>query len=144
MVEQVSPRAIRYVTGVGVGTGVSVGAGVVGVGVTVIVAVWVIVGVVVAGTASAAGWRVAKYTRPAPITMKSKNKPKIAGKLNVIWGIRLPWTALDGLEGFSLLANSVPHTRQRAASSLCRVPQVGHTIVGLDFLSKVIMFSRQA
>jgi hypothetical protein len=53
-------------------------------------------------------------------------------------GMRLPCTALGGLEGFSALANSVPHTRQRVASALNRVPQVGHRIVFVGVFSRVI------
>jgi hypothetical protein len=75
--------------GVGVGAGVSVGAGVVGVGVVVTVAVKVTVGDGVGSTTTSVFW-VAKYTSPAPIAKKSRNKPRIVGKLNVIWGSRLP------------------------------------------------------
>jgi hypothetical protein len=78
------------------------------------------------------------------MTRKSKNKPKTAGRLKVIWGRRLPWTAFDGFDGLSLVASSVPHTRQRTASSLCRVPQVGHTIVDFEFFSGAMIFSEQA
>jgi hypothetical protein len=41
-------------------------------------------------------------------------------------------------EAFSPCAISVPHTRQRAASALTRVPQVGQILVEVAFLSGVI------
>src|SRR5512139_917100 len=68
------------------------------------------------------------------------NSPSAAGKPRVISGIRLPCTALVGRRGFSAVgtANSVPHTRQRAASMLTRVPQVGQIFVGVEGLSTVI------
>jgi hypothetical protein len=41
---------------------------------------------------------------------------------------------------FSLEVRSVPQTRQRGASSLTRVPQVGHNLVGFDDFSGLISF----
>jgi hypothetical protein len=61
----------------------------VGEGVFVTVAVNVIVGVGVGSTAACVG-RVARYTIPAPIARKSKNKPRIVGRLKVTCGSLLP------------------------------------------------------
>jgi hypothetical protein len=52
--------------------------------------------------------------------------------------MRLPWTALVFPSDFSVLVKSLPQTRQRLASSLTRVPQVGHNFVGFDGISDVI------
>src|SRR5574341_197588 len=73
------------------------------------------------------------------------NSPIIAGKLRVTSGKRLPCTAaLAGLEGLSAVASSVPHTRQRVASSLKRVPQVGHSFVVFEVISGLISLSARA
>lgn len=45
-----------------------------------------------------------------------------------------------GLDGFSAVESSVPHTRQRTASSLSRVPQVGQSFVVLGVVSGLIVF----
>jgi hypothetical protein len=67
--------------------------------------------------------------------------PTAAGKLKVIAGMRLActdfstfFTALSS----GLALNSVPHTRQRIALSLRRVPQVGQTFVLLELVSRLI------
>ncbi|HBY08913.1 MAG TPA: hypothetical protein DEH22_14470 [Chloroflexi bacterium] len=60
------------------------------------------------------------------------------GKLKVTCGIRLPRTALAETPPVSLLLlSSAPQTRQRVASSLTRVPQVGHNFVFLGELSVI-------
>jgi hypothetical protein len=61
-------------------------------------------------------------------------KPSAAGKPSVISGIRLACTDFSTcfeafLSSFAFAVNSVPHTKQRVALSLKRVPQVGHTWV---------------
>ena len=86
---QVSPAWTVYDIGVGVGSGVSVGTGVSGVGVTVGVTVEVNVGVMVGSTTRPVSCS-AKNTRTAPIPRKSASKIRVIGRLNVIWGIRLP------------------------------------------------------
>ena len=72
--------------------------------------------------------------------MRNKANRAIAtGRLKVIAGIRLPLT-FDGL--FPLVAcvvKELPHTKQRSASSLTRVPHTGHIFVGLDGDSMVIV-----
>jgi oxygen-independent coproporphyrinogen III oxidase len=54
--------------------------------------------------------------------------------------MRLPWTAFAVRAVFSVADKSVPHTRQRAASTLTRVPHVGHILVCLDGFSGLIWF----
>ncbi|PWB71744.1 MAG: hypothetical protein C3F07_13365 [Anaerolineales bacterium] len=59
------------------------------------------------------------------------NAPSAAGRLRVISGMRLaciPDSAFLDF-GAAFAVNSVPHTRQRVAFSLKRVPQVGQTFV---------------
>lgn len=123
--------------GVGLGSGVKVvvgGGG--GVLVAVEVAVAVAVEVSVGGIITSGVWRRAKNTRIAPIARNSANNPMAAGRLSVTAGIRLPCTAFVGCEGFSVLPSSEPHTRHLVASSLRRVPQVGHNLDG--FVSGLI------
>ena len=72
--------------------------------------------------------RKLKYTTDAPINRMTANAPNANGRLNVISGIRLavmpPVSAFfDFVAAFAV--SSVPHTRQRVAFSLRRVPQVG-------------------
>jgi hypothetical protein len=110
---------------------VDVGGGSVGVMVAVAVCVAVSTGVGAAATTSGL-LRTANKTITAPIARKSANKAIAAGILNVISGIRLPCKALAGLVPFSVLPTSAPHTRQRTASSLRRVPHVGHNLVAID------------
>jgi hypothetical protein len=57
------------------------------------------------------------------------NKPKAAGRLTVISGMRLPWTVLEARWLSSGLPSSAPQTKQRSASTPTRVPQVGQSLV---------------
>ena len=84
----------------------------------------------------------AKNTMTAPIVRKKASKPSAAGRLSVISGIRLPCTAFAGRAGFTALPSSAPQTRQRVASSLKRVPQVGQSLVDveIDGFSGLIRF----
>ncbi len=72
----------------------------------------------------------AKYTTAAPINNINTNAPRAAGRLSVISGMRPGCTATSVF--FALVSafavNSVPHTRQRVAFSVKRVPQVGQTL----------------
>jgi hypothetical protein len=52
--------------------------------------------------------------------------------------MRLPWTFPVLRFDFSMPVKSLPQTRQRVASSLTRVPQVGHNFVGFEGVSDVI------
>jgi hypothetical protein len=134
----VSPGCTTYWIGVGVGMGdaVAVGGEFVGVIVLVLVRVLVELG---EGAAATSGLLLrAKKTITAPINRKSVSKPRAAGRLSVIAGIRLPCTAFAGLAGFSTVPISAPHTRQRVASSDRRVPQVGQSLVGDVGVSGVI------
>lgn len=56
--------------------------------------------------------------------------PSATGRLRVISGIRVPWIDLLFF-AFSVVVILVPHTGQREAFSLKRVPQVGQSLVGL-------------
>jgi hypothetical protein len=78
------------------------------------------------------------------MAIKTAKSSKATGKLKVSSGIRLPWIALPFLEGFSPPVKSLPHTRQRVASSLTRVPQVGQSLVGLEGVSDVIGINKLA
>jgi len=61
------------------------------------------------------------------------------GKLKVISGMRLPRSALDVSAGLPPLAtSSLPQTKQRVASLLRRVPQVGQSFVEVTEFSVVI------
>ena len=113
------------------------GVGVDGVGVVVGVIVDVEVGVAVGSTTRPVSLRV-KKTNAAPIPKNIASNANAIGRLKVTWGMRLPCTALSLRAGFSIPLKSLPHTRQRAASSLTRVPQVGHNFVGFDGVSDVI------
>ncbi len=75
-----------------------------------------------------------KYTTAAPISKIVTRAPSAAGRLSVISGIRLAWTLVSAFFDFvaALTVSSVPHTRQRVAFSLNRVPQVGQTFVFCD------------
>jgi len=80
------------------GEGVAVGGESVGVTVLVLVIVGVEEG---GGAAATSGLPLkAKKTITAPIVRKSASKPKAAGRLSVMAGIRLPCTAFAGLAGF--------------------------------------------
>lgn len=111
--------------------------GVTGVGVVEAVGVIVTVGVSVGAIAASAGWRIAKYTKVAPMAINRASNPKATGKFNVITGIRFPRLIWAGLEE---LLKSLPQTRQREASSLTRVPQVGQSFVGFEGVSRLINY----
>ena len=67
--------------------------------------------------------------------------PTAAGRLRLITGMRLACTDLSTFFttfGSGRALNSVPHTRQRVAFSLRRVPQVGQTFVLLEAGSGLI------
>src|SRR4030067_2759518 len=111
--------------------------GVAGVDVVVGVTVRVTVGVAVGSTTRPVSCK-AKNTRTAPIPRKRANNTRATGKLNVISGIRLPCVAFVFCEDFSPPVRLLPQTRQRMASSLTRVPQVGQSFVGFEGVSEVI------
>lgn len=122
----------------GRGVGVAVGVGervMVGVKEAVGVVVAVAVGVT-ATTSLPAGFnaRLAtpgmRRTMAAPIKISNNSKPRNPGKLRVISGMRGPWTGLAGAVGVAGV-RLAPHTRQRVAFSLRRVPQFGHVFEGL-------------
>lgn len=69
------------------------------------------------------------------MAMKRANRPKAMGKFRVMTGMRLLRLIWAGLLE---LLKSLPHTRQRVASSFTRVPQVGHNFVGFDGVSELI------
>lgn len=125
----VSPSRTVYSKG---GNGVSVGIGV-EVGCSVAVDVMVAVAIAVpseVGVTSVAGPMPEvkmKYTAAAPINKIVTSAPSAAGRLSVISGMRLACTAVSVFFDFvaALAVSSVPHTRQRVAFSLKRVPHVG-------------------
>ena len=83
-----------------------------------------------------------KKAMDAAITITTARIPTAAGKLNVTTGIRLACTDFSTFfaafsSGFAV--NSVPHTRQRVALSLRRVPQVGQTFVLVLLVSWLIL-----
>jgi len=124
---------------VAVGTSVDVGVFVTG---TVFVGVAEGVGVFPESNVPAGAFaRNEKNAMDAATMTTTARIPKAAGKLKVTTGIRLActdfstfFTAFDS--GFA--PNSVPHTRQRIALSLKRVPQVGQTFVLLELVSRLI------
>ena len=68
--------------------------------------------------------------------------PTAAGKLKVTRGMRLACTDFStffAALGSGLAVNSVPHTKQRVAFSLKRVPQVGQTFVLMELVSWFIL-----
>ena len=72
----------------------------------------------------------AKKTITAPMARKTAKSPMVAGRLRVISGMRLPRKPRGFESGLiPLVVNSLPHTRQRVASSLKRVPHVGQSFV---------------
>ena len=75
------------------------------------------------------------YTSTAPIPRNNASRAIAKGKLIVMAGIRLPRTAWLEFEDVFDEERSVPHTRQRWASSFTRVPQVGHNLVGFEEVS---------
>lgn len=113
------------------GNGVKVGRGVevvVGVGVCSRVGVTVAVAV----GAGPVTWPVLRKTRkirPAPMARTINISPMANGRLKVISGKRAPLIGeLDDSTG-AFPVKVRPHTRQRVADSLMRVPQVGQTLV---------------
>ena len=109
------------------------------------VAVGVSVGVEVSTVSKvpAGAWaRSEKNAMDAATMTTTARMPTAAGKLNVTTGIRLACTDFSTFFtafGSGLAVNSVPHTRQRAAFSLRRVPQVGQTFVLLELVSRLIL-----
>ena len=68
--------------------------------------------------------------------------PTAAGKLKVTRGMRLACTDFStffAALGSGFAVNSVPHTKQRVAFSLRRVPQVGQTFVLVELVSWFIL-----
>ncbi len=125
---QVSPVETVYskggcgvIVGMAVGTSVDVEVG-------VMVTVTVAVGISVGGTTRSVALKVIK-TAAAPITRKRANNPKATGRLSVIFGIVLPWTAFLVFAVISGALNSEPQTRHLVALSPRRVPQVGQIFV---------------
>ena len=85
--------------------------------------------------------RSEKKTIAAAATMTTARMPMAAGRLRRTSGIRLACTDFSVFFtalGAGCAVNSVPHTRQRTAFSLRRVPQVGQTFVLLDVDSEAI------
>ena len=123
-----------------VGTSVDVGisvAGKVAVGVSVGVAVST-----VSNVPSGALARNEKNAMDAAIRTTTTRMPTAAGKLKVTTGMRLACTDFStffAAFGSGLAVNSVPHTRQRVALSLRRVPQVGQTFVLEELVSRLIL-----
>ena len=97
------------------------------------VAVGVSVGVPVMSAESVlAPLGTAKNVMAVATMMTVARTPSAAGRLRWISGIRLACTDLSAFLtafGAGCALNSVPQTRQRAAFSLRRVPQVGQTFV---------------
>ncbi len=123
--------------GSGVRVGCSVGVDViVGVSVSVGVSVEVISPCAVSGTGLFD--RSAKNTTTAPNVIKSASKPKASGRLSVISGRRFELTFEVDLDS-AFASNSLPHTRQRVAVSLNRVPQTGHILVFEVLVSVLII-----
>ena len=123
-----------------VGMEVDVGISVAG---TVEVGVRVAVGVSTGSNVpSGALARNEKKAIEAAIMTTTATMPTAAGKLNVTTGMRLTCTDFStffAAFGSGLAVNSVPHTRQRVALSLRRVPQVGQTFVLLELVSRLIL-----
>jgi hypothetical protein len=108
------------------------------------VAVGVSVGVAVSTVSnvpSGALARSEKNAMDAAIMTTTARMPTAAGKLSVTTGMRLACTDFSTFFvafGSGLAVNSVPHTRQRVAFSLKRVPQVGQIFVLLELVSRLI------
>jgi hypothetical protein len=123
-----------------VGTSVDVGisvAGRVAVGVSVGVAVST-----VSNVPSGALARNEKNATEAAIRTTTTRMPTAAGKLKVTTGMRLACTDFStflAALGSGFAVNSVPHTRQRVAFSLRRVPQVGQIFVLEGLVSMLIL-----
>ena len=103
----------------------------VSVGVKVSVTVWVIVGMAVALGSLPVPFR-AMNNETAPMMRNKANKPSAAGRLKVNCGIRAPWMLLSTFAvGFGVALKTLPQTTHREAFSARRVPQVGHSFVGV-------------
>lgn len=104
-------------------------------------AVGVSEGVAVSEVSLSAPRGTRKKVSPAATRMIANNDPMAAGRLSVTCGRLAALTersaCLTAL-GWGCAPNSVPHTKQRTAFSLRRVPQVGHILVLLEFDSWVI------
>ena len=121
--------------GISVAGSVAVGGGL-AVGVSVGVAVSTVVNV-----PSGALARKEKNAIEAATMITIARMPTAAGRLKVTTGMRLACTDLStffAAFGSGRVLNSVPHTRQRIAFSLKRVPQVGQTFVLLEVDSGLI------
>ena len=108
--------------------GTSVG-GIVAVAGRVAVGVSVGVGVsTVSNVPSRAFARSEKNATDAAIIITTARIPIAAGKLKVTTGMRLACTVVSVFFDLVLAfaVSSVPHTKQRVAFSVKRVPQVGH------------------
>lgn len=84
---------------------------------------------------------IANRTITAAMTTTAARMPTAAGRLKVISGMRLAWIDLSTFLtafGSGLEVNSAPHTRQRVAFSLKRVPQVGQIFVFDEVVSGFI------
>ena len=83
-----------------------------------------------------------KKVRPAATAITARSEPMAAGRLSVNCGMLAARTDfsvfLTALGAAGCAPNSVPHTKQRTAFSLKRVPQVGQTLVLLGDDSEVI------
>ncbi len=102
------------------------------VGVGVAVAVTVTVGVTVGSTTRPVPWRT-KYTTAAPMAKTSRRRPSATGRLMVTSGILGPLIAFAGDLAVGAGTKLRPHTRQRVAFSVRRVPQVGQIFVAEVF-----------
>lgn len=122
------------------GCGVAVGAivgSIVAVGVFVLVGVNVMVGVAVGVVTLPVPWRI-RNTNAAPKPSTRMINPIAAGRLSFNSGSFGACTGLEGSVFLGLVENDLPHTRQRVAFSLRRVPQVGHTRFVEDVCSGLI------
>lgn len=82
-----------------------------------------------------------KKVRPAATAITARSEPMAAGRLSVSCGMlaaRTDFSVFLTALGAGCAPNSVPHTKQRTAFSLKRVPQVGQTLVLLGDDSEVI------
>ena len=105
------------------------------------VGVGVSLGVAVSGTSkvpTGALARTTKKTIVATTAMTTTRMLMAAGRLRVNCGRLVAWTERSVFFtafGAGWAENSVPHTKQRTAFSLRRVPQVGQTLVLLEWVS---------
>jgi hypothetical protein len=111
----------------------------VSVGVTVWVGVMVGLGTAVGGWIWLVPFSV-KYNPAAPMTNKPARMANATGRLSVTSGMRAPWTAFsDFAFDLGVALNSLPHTTQRVAFSVKRVPQVGQSLV--DAISGLMIWA---